>query len=1346
MKKFQNIFFVLTIITLLFAVTAVSAADNTDNNIVINDAQTTVDTDSGVLTQEQATASCDNLMTNTKNKITKDDKQIKTATKTVQVNNMNELSNAINSAVNDADNDEYIINLNEGTYQITGNTIYNTGSYSRNIIINANNQTLSGNSASRYLRFTNFCNITLNDAITTLRIQNYCNLTLNNVNIKNMITNYADANLTLNNVTSNATLSNNGNLFISDDVIFVSPARISGSGAIFINNANIIYPYVSVFSGKSTLSNITLDKVITNNGELTLNNVTVDNKVINNGKLIISDDCTITDNFGLRGDGDVITNFTLSDNVYNTTKIIEVSTSSELSTAVNNAINDAFYTPYIINLNEGEYSFPSATRTGTKPEIIINGNNQSLNGNSDASLINACNNTINQANVNSPIRVGGTGTFSSTPLTTLTLNQVTVSKNIVILANGALTLNNSTVLGNIDNKGKLIISEDTVFDSNANLTSSGTLITNNTNILYPYQDSFNGGTLKDITIDKNITTIGNFTLKNVTVDSSITNNGRLIIDDDVIFTENGLITGSGEIIINDITRILPYLQTLNGNYTITDVTLNKSYNYMGNVTLDNCNITSTGNINYGILNIKNSNITVDDESTWISNYGLLIIENTNTLGNIKNNGELYIDNLPEDYTYANTYHVVNNDTAPLYFNTSDGNTLSDLVKEGDTLDFQGTIASIPGLSSLVINKPINLITSTNDGRIENFGGITYINGASGSNVSGLYTYNTQFHVRNAHDIVFNNISNVVISKGVGGGVGQTSIRDNSTRILINNSFIYTKDNGGSSSFVITYSSNCTIENSIIQGAGNVGNILYLNTYNPTITTPEGNCYNTLRNNTVIGPDSATGICWAIVIDGHDNLVENNKIYYKGTGITTAYGGSAPNNIYIGNEFHNGSGFNGIANSTVINNTAYDNGLITIAANSMAINNTANKMTVSGANCIVGGNNITTLTVSGADAVVENNTATSISVTGANPIVNNNTIESGTINANNVLSFENNTITTSITTSKSMNITNNKINDISIRGSDSNLKNNNIIGLLTADASINITENNLNNVNINVAGTNLTNNNITGTVTSNADNVLIEANNINTSNENTVIINANNNTVKDNILHALNTAGVFSIITRDDTILENNLPKYELNIDTTEFTIGQTSTITASIYFDGEIVNTINAGKVVFKVNGKTLKDDKGKVIYAKVVNGTAKIENYMVPESWNKDNMTIEAVYSGSSQCNSLRSEKTEITISKEPTFTTEDVTATIGETITLKATLTDGNKVINNGKVVFKINGKTVKDANGKTIYAKIKNGIATVNYTIPENYKAKEYTLSATLISNEYDRLEDSKTLTVS
>ena len=43
-------------------------------------------------------------------------KNIKTSSKTVEVNDYNELLTSINNAVSDSENDEYIINLNEGIY------------------------------------------------------------------------------------------------------------------------------------------------------------------------------------------------------------------------------------------------------------------------------------------------------------------------------------------------------------------------------------------------------------------------------------------------------------------------------------------------------------------------------------------------------------------------------------------------------------------------------------------------------------------------------------------------------------------------------------------------------------------------------------------------------------------------------------------------------------------------------------------------------------------------------------------------------------------------------------------------------------------------------------------------------------------------------------------------------------------------------------------------------------------------------------------------------------------------------------------------------------------------------
>jgi len=171
---------------------------------------------------------------------------------------------------------------------------------------------------------------------------------------------------------------------------------------------------------------------------------------------------------------------------------------------------------------------------------------------------------------------------------------------------------------------------------------------------------------------------------------------------------------------------------------------------------------------------------------------------------------------------------------------------------------------------------------------------------------------------------------------------------------------------------------------------------------------------------------------------------------------------------------------------------------------------------------------------------------------------------------------------------------------------------------------------------------------------------------------------------------------------------------------------------------------LSKGKVTFKVNGKTLKDANGKVIYAKVINGTATIENYLVPDDWAKEGTTIQAVYSGSTQCEKLTSEKTNITVTPEElTLTTTATPGTPGQTTTLTATLSDNT--INTGKIVFKINGKTVKDANGKVIYAKVTNGTVSVDYTLPESYNAGNYTVTATFIAPGYDRLEANTTMTI-
>jgi hypothetical protein len=97
-----------------------------------------------------------------------------------------------------------------------------------------------------------------------------------------------------------------------------------------------------------------------------------------------------------------------------------------------------------------------------------------------------------------------------------------------------------------------------------------------------------------------------------------------------------------------------------------------------------------------------------------------------------------------------------------------------------------------------------------------------------------------------------------------------------------------------------------------------------------------------------------------------------------------------------------------------------------------------------------------------------------------------------------------------------------------------------------------------------------------------------------------ITGSQNNVVTDNYLVTKAKVGNDAVSTNDSTtIIENNTPtelppqEYTIKLDTTEFTIGQTSQISASIYYGDNVATNLSKGKVTFKVNGKTLKDSNG---------------------------------------------------------------------------------------------------------------------------------------------------------
>ena len=270
---------------------------------------------------------------------------------------------------------------------------------------------------------------------------------------------------------------------------------------------------------------------------------------------------------------------------------------------------------------------------------------------------------------------------------------------------------------------------------------------------------------------------------------------------------------------------------------------------------------------------------------------------------------------------------------------------------------------------------------------------TINNGGSGSNVSGIIFHNTQVWIYDAHNVVLNNISVIVENKRVGSGVGTTAIRHGSTNVTLKNSYIYTSNNGGSSSIVLTHVQNCTVENNTIVGEGNVGNLLYLNTFNDA-GCDLSNDYNKIINNKITGPSPAAGICYGIGINGNNNLIAGNVINYAGNGIVPAWGATPNNNTYCDNVLIGGASMSVAASSIAYNNTV--SGTLTIGSGSVAYNNTAKAISVSSNSVVSNSSATATLTVQ-AGAKVANVTAASLSVNGKNAVIENVSISGvGTI--------------------------------------------------------------------------------------------------------------------------------------------------------------------------------------------------------------------------------------------------------------------------------------------------------------------------------------------------------------
>ncbi|WP_304123407.1 hypothetical protein [Methanosphaera cuniculi] len=144
-------------------------------------------------------------------------------------------------------------------------------------------------------------------------------------------------------------------------------------------------------------------------------------------------------------------------------------------------------------------------------------------------------------------------------------------------------------------------------------------------------------------------------------------------------------------------------------------------------------------------------------------------------------------------------------------------------------------------------------------------------------------------------------------------------------------------------------------------------------------------------------------------------------------------------------------------------------------------------------------------------------------------------------------------------------------------------------------------------------------------------------------------------------------------------------------------------------------NAVNSGRVIFKLNGCTLKDANGNTLYANVINGTATVE-YMIPAHYTAKNYTLTAVAS-SNTYNRTETNST-LTINKttpKAQVVPTTVKRTNNTTITVKFTDNENNNLIGENKVCIKFNGKTL-------INTKATNGTVNVNLDLT-NYKNSQY-----------------------
>ena len=273
-----------------------------------------------------------------------------------------------------------------------------------------------------------------------------------------------------------------------------------------------------------------------------------------------------------------------------------------------------------------------------------------------------------------------------------------------------------------------------------------------------------------------------------------------------------------------------------------------------------------------------------------------IMSNNETISDsvTSDSDEILSSDVTDDEIVTASSHVVTSSNYNTYFN-SKGQLISSAVKEGDTLEFDGSFKD----KEVTIGMALNIVgTSTNDMKNCVF---TFSNGASGSTVSNLKITNT---IDYKYGIFLNNANNCVIRDCLINNTGASSY----TICVANGAMYNNVSNNVLNTYGQTYGHGTRSTPAILLSGSHynyVGdnviscddaNAIYLSNFEGGPIKGGLSNFNTIHNNLITYNVLPTSWAYGIQVMGGNNTISSNRLYGAYRGIST----TAPGNVIVDN--------------------------------------------------------------------------------------------------------------------------------------------------------------------------------------------------------------------------------------------------------------------------------------------------------------------------------------------------------------------------------------------------------------------------------------------------------------